>query len=360
MDHALTSAAAPDEVSQAELEDLQVRLRAFRPVPGVGAGWELGADADALVDLIRYWADGYDWRAAEGRIRSLPWARSQGGLRVVHQRAAEHDAQVVVLLHGWPDSVLRFDRVLPLLRDVHVVVPALPGFPFSASPGTSAAAMADPIAAALAELGCTRCVVSGGDIGADVAEALARRDPDRVTAMHLTDLPWGPVLTLPQADLTPGERAFTAELQEWQQAEGAYRAEHATKPDTLSVALGDSPAGLLAWILEKLRGWSDCGGDVLSVFSRDELLTWVSAYWFSGAIGTSFAPYALRQQPVNGRPRAPLVATLFPHDLLHPPREYAERLFDVREWRTPAAGGHFDAWEQPKTYVAGIRAALAL
>lgn len=352
--------AAPDMVAQNDLEDLRARLRAFRSVPGVGDGWEHGADAGLLAELVRYWADGYDWRSAERRIRALPWGLSSGGLRFVHQRAAEDDASVVVLLHGWPDSVLRFERVLPLLTDVHVVVPALPGFPFSDSAGTSAAAMALPIASALSELGYAQYVVSGGDIGSDVAEVLARQYPDQVSAMHLTDLPWSPVLALPESERSVDEQAFAAELQEWVQAEGAYRAEHGTKPDTLSAGLGDSPAGLLAWILEKLRSWSDCDGDVLRVFSRDDLLTWVSAYWFTGSIGTSFAPYALRQPPTDGRPIPPLVATMFPHDLVHAPRDYAERLFDVREWHEAESGGHFDAWEQPRTYVAGVRAALAL
>src|SRR4051812_10575394 len=166
-------ARVPDDV----LDDLRRRLRARRRVPVVGGGWSRGTDPDYLEDLLDHWAERYDWRAAEERIRALPWTRA-AGMRVVHQRGARGDAPGVVLLHGWPDSVLRFQRVLPLLHDVHVVVPALPGYPFSDAPGTAGARMAEPILAALTALGHERFVVSGGDIGTSVAEALARLAPD--------------------------------------------------------------------------------------------------------------------------------------------------------------------------------------
>jgi pimeloyl-ACP methyl ester carboxylesterase len=122
-------------------------------------GWSLGVDSGYLLDLLRTWAQDYDWRLVEARIRSLPWAvagHPNTPLRVVHQRAAVRDAAAVVLLHGWPDSVMRFDKVLPLLTDVHVVVPALPGYPFAAptaTSGMSAAAMAEAVAAAMVDLG---------------------------------------------------------------------------------------------------------------------------------------------------------------------------------------------------------------
>ena len=129
--------------------------------------------------------------------------------------------------------------------------------------------------------------------------------------------------------------------------------------ETLAVALGDSPAGLAAWIVEKLRSWSDCGGDVESVFPRDELLTWITAYWVTGTIGTSFAPYAKRS-PAPGRIRTPTVISQFPGEILHTPRSVAERLFDVRGWQEGTAGGHFAAWEQPEQFAGFVRRALAL
>ena len=136
--------------------------------------------------------------------------------------------------------------------------------------------------------------------------------------------------------------------------------EQSTKPNTLAVALGDSPAGLAAWILEKLRAWTDCGGDVETVFTRDELLTWITAYWVSGAIGTSFMPYAAKEAKPTGRIAAPTAFTVFPKDLVNAPREFAERFFDVRSWSEETAGGHFAAWERPAEYAAGVRTAVAL
>ena len=351
----------PDRVPDEVLDDLRHRLRRRRPVPVVaGEDWSRGVDPGALEELLTYWAEEYDWRAAEDRIRALPWARA-AGLRVVHQRAAADDAPVVVLLHGWPDSVLRFERVLPLLGDVHVVVPALPGYPLSGSPGMAGARMAEPVAASLAALGHSRYVVSGGDIGTSVAEALARLAPDRVAALHLTDVPSRALALVPESERTPEERTFADEVRRWTEAEGAYMAEQATKPATLAVGLGDSPAGLAAWIVEKLRAWSDCGGHVETVFPRDDLLTWVTLYWVTGAIGTSFAPYAERLPPRPERVAAPTAVSLFPKDLLHAPRALAERTFDVRVWDDgQPSGGHFAAWERPEAFVASLRAAIAL
>jgi pimeloyl-ACP methyl ester carboxylesterase len=281
-------------------------------------------------------------------------------MRAIHQRAAARGAPVVVLLHGWPDSVLRFERVLPLLADVHVVVPTLPGYPYSDEPASAGAAMADSVAALLAELGYDRYVVAGGDIGSSVAESLARREPEHVAALHLTDVPFRHLALFPEEEWSAAEREYSAEVAEWQRREGAYMAEQATKPNTLATALGDSPAGLAAWIVEKLRGWSDCGGDVEAVFPRDDLLTWITLYWVTASIGTSFGPYALREPMVPGRVAAPTTVQLFPADTVHAPRDYAERVFDIREWEVADAGGHFAAWEQPEAFVRGLRKAIAL
>ena len=356
---------APAPVDEAVLTDLRARLRAFRPVTlSSGLGWDRGTDADYLADLVAYWADGYDWRGPERRILAHPWVRTVADgvpARSIHQRADDAAAPAVVLLHGWPDSVLRFEPVLPLLRDLHVVVPCLPGYPFAEPPtpvGMSTTAMADVVAGVTAELGYRRYVVCGGDIGAAVAEALAAAHPDRVAALHLTNIPTGHLATIPETELTDDERAYAAAVRSWVRSEGGYAQEQSTKPHTLAVGLGDSPAGLAAWIVEKLRSWSDCGDDVESAFPRDDLLTWVTAYWVTGTIGTSFSPYAEPREPV-GRLDVPTVVSLFPHDPLPAPRSLADRFFDVRVWDERPDGGHFAAWERPEAYAAGVRAAVA-
>ena len=216
------------------LEDLRARLRTYRAVAvSPGFGWERGVDHEYLADLLTYWT----WTARSD---------SDTPLRAIHRPAADTDAAAVVLLHGWPDSVLRFDKLLPLLTDLNLVVPALPGFPFAAPVtrrGLSAPEMASAIAAALARLGYDRYVVSAGDVGCDVAEALAAAHPDRVAALHLTDVSQYHFLVDPPQDLSDAERAYVRHGQRWQANEGGYMHEQSTKPHTLAVGLGDSPAG---------------------------------------------------------------------------------------------------------------------
>ena len=356
---------APPAVTEAALADLRARLHAYRRVAlPAGSGWARGVDGDYLADLLHYWVDSYDWQAHEAQIRALPWtltADPHAPIRAVHQRAARPDAPVVLLLHGWPDSVLRFTKVLPLLADAHLVVPALPGFPFAetvAGDGLSSPDIADAVARAMRALGYERYVISAGDVGCDVAEALAARHPEQVAALHLTDVSQYRFLVNPPDDLSAAEHAYVQQGHAWQAAEGGYMHEQSTKPHTLAVALGDSPAGLAAWLLEKLRSWTDCAGDVETAFTRDELLTWITAYWVTGTIGTSFTPYADSGPRATGRVAAPAVFTVFPRDLVNAPREFAARFFDVRSWVEPTAGGHFAAWEQPEQYAAGVRAAV--
>jgi len=348
---------------QADLDDLAARLARVRLVPHPELDRTLGVDPALLRALLERWGNGFDWRAQEDRIAAHPWVETERAgvpVRAIVRRA-EPDAPVVLLLHGWPDSVLRFERVLPHLTDVTTVTPALPGFPFAApvpGGGLSAVAMADAVAAAMAELGYDRYVVSAGDVGCDVAEALAARHPEAVRALHLTDVSQYHFLVDPPADLDDEERAYAARGHRWQAAEGGYMHEQATRPGTLAVGLGDSPAGLAAWIAEKLVRWTDCDGDLTRVFTLDEALTWITAYWVTGSIGTSFTPYAAGGAKDWPRIEAPTVVTMFAHDLVNAPRRFAERFFRVVDWRDVAHGGHFAAWEQPGEYLWGVRRAI--
>jgi pimeloyl-ACP methyl ester carboxylesterase len=358
--------AAPPEVDQVVLDDLRQRLRGFRrTVTAPSDGWDRGVEPDYLSQLVDYWATAYDWRVHERRIRAMPWVTvntDSAPIRAIHQRG-DRNATAVVLLHGWPDSVLRFERLLPMLTDVNVVAPALPGFPFAlpiADGGQSAVRMAEGVAEAMAALGYERYVVSAGDIGCDVAEALAAGHPQNVSALHLTDVSQLHFLEDPPTDLSAAEQEYVRYGSHWQATEGGYMHEQSTKPQTVATALGDSPAGLAAWILEKLHSWTDCGGDVESVFTREELLTWITAYWVTGTIGTSLTPYAKTGARHWGRIQAPTAFTVFPHDLVNAPREFADRFFNVQDWREHSSGGHFAAWERPNDYAEGVRTAVAL
>jgi pimeloyl-ACP methyl ester carboxylesterase len=319
-----------------------------------------GVTAASLDELLDRWANGYDWGVNERRIGELPWSTvTTGGtdLNVIHQRSTDPGAPVVVLLHGWPDSVLRFERLLPLLADMHVVVPALPGFPFSApltTPGMSVNRIAAVVADALDELGYSRYTLSGGDVGGTVAEILAAEHPDRAAALHLTDISPRHALTADPAKLAPDAAAYLDRAAQWFRTEGGYIAEQATRPNTLAVALGDSPAGLAAWIVEKLVAWS---GD--SSFTPDELLTWVTAYWATGTIGTSFAIYT-EPAAIPDRIETPTVLSMFPQDIKPAPRSYAEAFLNVCDFVEHPVGGHFAAWEQPQTYANDVRRAVKL
>lgn len=348
-----SSWTTPDD---ADLADLHARLRSARaPRLPSGTGWSRGVDADTLADLLAHWRDAYDWRSHETRIQHLAWATA-GSLNVLHQPAGEPGAPTVVLLHGWPDSVLRFERVLPLLDDVNVVVPALPGFPFAApltATGTTTVTMADAVAEAMRELGYDRYVVSGGDVGADVAEHLAARHADHVPALHLTNISPLHAVFADRSALDAESLDYLDVVARWSRAEGAYIAEQSSKPHTLAVALADSPAGLAAWIYEKLHNWSEQPPSV------DDALTWISAYWHTDTIGSSFATYAEFAPPVSFV-TTPTVLSSFAYDTKPAPRSFAERFVDVQEFSEHEHGGHFAAWEQPQLYVDDLRRALRI
>jgi pimeloyl-ACP methyl ester carboxylesterase len=358
--------ATPPIATDDDLDDLRRRIRATRRprLPGRD-DVNRGIDGTYLDALLEYWAEKYDWREHEQRIRSRPWVGVGAGeseLRMIHQRSAsaDPDAAVVLLLHGWPDSVLRFERLLPRLEAYHVVVPALPGFPFApalTTTGMSVARMAEVVAAGMAELGYQRYVVSGGDVGGDVAELLAAAHPERVTALHLTSVSPRHAIVADPAALVPEARAYLAAAGQWFRSEGGYIAEQSTRPNTLAVGLGDSPAGLAAWIVEKLVGWSDPAGGIESAFTPDEILTWVTAYWLTTTIGTSFSPY-VETVTFPDRIETPTVVSAFAHDIKPAPRSYAEAFVNVRDFIEHPRGGHFAAWEQPAAYAADLDRAV--
>ncbi|PZQ90663.1 MAG: epoxide hydrolase [Leifsonia xyli] len=360
-DGSLTTTAAPPATAHEALAELARRIEATRRIPNP---WSLeserGITGPALDALLRAWST-LDWPAQEARVRSLPWElcdTGEGVLRLIHQRAADPAAPAVVLLHGWPDSVLRFERVLPLLTDLNVVIPALPGFPFSPPLGDTTVAIANiasRVAAAMTRLGYDSYVVSGGDVGGLVAETLAASAHDHVAALHLTNLAAARVGSIDPSAAAPEVSAYASEVSSWRRQEGGFVAEQSTKPNTLIAALADSPAGLLAWIGEKLVGWSD--GD--DAFTAEELLTWVSAYWHTETAGTALSTY-VSPTPLPARIDTPTVYSAFAHDIMPAPRPYLELFVNLAEYVHHGSGGHFAAWERPGEYAADLRRAVAL
>ncbi|MFI8526205.1 epoxide hydrolase family protein [Promicromonospora sukumoe] len=363
--------AAPEAI-----EDLRARLRATRwPDAPEDAGWSLGTDVGYLRELVAYWADGFDWRAQEAALARLPRFRTPvGGLGIhfVHARAVEPAGPVLplVLSHGWPDSFWRYSKVVPLLTDpgahgadpadaFDVVVPDMPGFGYSDRPAGAPLSSID-VAGLWAELmttlGYERFGAAGGDIGSHVSRYLALDHPDRVVAVHRTDGGL-PVFAGDPATLQAEERAWFAEAATWSATEGAYGAMHRTKPQTVAAGLNDSPAGLAAWIVEKLRAWSF--GDLEDAYTRDEILTNITIYWLTGTIGSSMRMYhangAIPARQVTRRVEVPSGFSLFPGDIVRPPRAWLERTANTVYVSEPERGGHFAAFEEPELYAQELR-----
>ncbi|MFE5140638.1 epoxide hydrolase family protein [Streptomyces fagopyri] len=361
------------------LEDLRTRLRATRwPDVPQGAGWSLGADVAYLRELVEYWADGFDWTAQDAALARLPRFRTRvGGLGIhfVHAPAVAPAGSVLplVLSHGWPDSFWRYSKVIPLLTDpgahggdpadaFDVVVPDMPGYGYSERPGgqpLDSIAVAGLWAELMSVLGYARFGAAGGDVGSHVSRYLALDHPDRVVAVHRMDGGL-PVFTGDPAELAPEEREWFDEVAAWGGSEGAYGAMHRTKPQTAAVGLADSPAGLAAWIVEKLRAWSDCGGDIERSFTKDEILTNVTLYWLTGTIGSSMRMYhansAIPPQQLTRRVEVPSGFSLFRGDIVRPPRAWLERMANVVYLNEPPRGGHFAPFEEPELYAEELRA----
>jgi len=374
----MSATAFKVRVPTSALRDLRTRLATTRwPSDLQGAGWEAGTNLAWLQQLVVHWRDRFDWPAQEAAINGFSHFRAdiQGqGVHFIHEHGQGPDPMPIVLTHGWPDSFLRMLKLIPLLTDpaahggdaadsFDVVVPSLPGFGFSDAPRSRSLGV-DDVADLFAELmtrvlGYRRFAAHGGDIGSGVTEMLARRHGTSMVGIHLTDVPYWHLFELANVGLSSAERDYMAAGQRWQASEGAYALLQSTRPQTLAYGLNDSPAGLAAWIAEKFRAWSDCGGDVERCFTKDELLTHITLYWVTQTIGSSFLPYRVAQhrQPGNGSTRVevPTGLAIFPKDLLNAPRELAERLFDLRRYTLMPRGGHFAALEQPELLAEDIR-----
>jgi pimeloyl-ACP methyl ester carboxylesterase len=280
----------------------------------------------------------------------------------------------LLVLHGWPSTFFEMSKIVPLLADpaahggdasdsFDVVVPSLPGCGFSdrpREPGMHKTRMAELFAKLMSEiLGYERFAARGGDIGAGVVTLLALDYPHHMIGIHVSDV-FRPYLGPGARHFTDAERKFFEEERTWMEAEGAYDHLQATKPQTLAYGLADSPAGLAAWIVEKFRSWSDCGGDIERRFTKDELLTNLTIYWVTNTINSANRLYferdrAPRPLGPDDRVRIPTAVTIFPGDIEKPPREWGERVYDVRRWTEMPRGGHFAAFEEPELLAEDIR-----
>lgn len=366
-------------VSDEILDDLQYRLHHIRwPDQLVDSGWGRGTDISYLKSLVSYWSDHYDWRAQESRLNQFSQFHCQlDGVDVhfVHERGKGPNPLPIILTHGWPDSYLRYQKIIPLLTDpashggnpedsFDVIVPSLPGFGFSSrpdQPGFNNSRVSQMWAKLMTkELGYNKFAAAGGDIGSGVTRYLASNNPELLVGIHLTDI--GIIRDLlssqDEAERSEEEREYKENASTWISQEGGYMSIQSTKPQTLAYGLSDSPVGLAAWIIEKFRAWSDCKGDLNQLFSKDELLTHIMIYWVTNTIGSSTRIYYENSHslPPLGRIEVPTGIAIFPADIVLPPKSWAMQNLNVTRWTSMPSGGHFTALEEPELLADDIRA----
>lgn len=367
----------PDDV----LDDLRRRLEQTRfPNEIPDTGWEYGSNLGYIRELVQYWRTTFDWRAQEAKLNRFQHYKTKVDsldIHFIHERGQGPNPMPLIMTHGWPSCFFEMTKILPLLTDpgshggdpadaFDMIVPSLPGFGFS-DPASTSGMDVQRVAGLwhtlmTVNLGYPRFAAQGGDIGAGVTACLGHGYADSLYGIHLTSI------TRPTPYLGPGSRPLTAAEQalvdqraRWQQDEGGYAHIQGTKPQTLAYGLNDSPAGLAAWIVEKYRTWSDCGGNVEARYTKDELLTIVTLYWVTQTIGSSTRMYKENQRtlwvmgPDETIP-APAGMAMFPQEIARPPREWGERSYDVRRWEEMPRGGHFAALEEPELLAHEVRA----
>ena len=366
-------------VPDTDIAELGERLRRTRfPDQAPGPAWAYGTDVAWMRGLIDYWREKFDWRAQEARLNTFPQYKVRMHNIDLHFFCVEgHGPSPLPLLlsHGWPGSVFEFLELIPRLTNpgqfggdpadaFTVVAPSLPGYGLSFSPSQprfGVEEIADCFASLMTDvLGYGRFGAQGGDWGSFITSRLAYSYSDRLIGIHLNMMPLRrdpKMVTNP----TPDQQRYLEQLTTWLKEGTGYQWIQGTRPQTLAFALTDSPRGLAAWIIEKFRSWSDCGGDLDSVFTKDELLANISLYWFTGAIGSSFWPYYARAHgpwpiPDDAAIMVPTGYCEFPREMLRPPRSLAVRTYaDIRRWTVMLRGGHFAAMEQPEALAAEIR-----
>lgn len=380
--------ASFDANAVADLRDRISRTRWPDQIPGTT--WEYGTDRGYLQELCAYWADGFDFRAAEDRINAFPHFLTKidgQTLHFYHIRSPEPSATPLLLLHGWPGCIAEFFDVFAPLTDpvrhggraedaFHVIAPSLPGFAFSGpteETGFGPERMAKLFARLMEVLGYPVYGIQGGDWGAVIATLMGSLVPDRLIGIHL-NLMMGSLMTTPpdpddiMKGLTPREQQDVLDSIQFRTTENGYQIVQSTKPQTVGYGLNDSPAGLAGWIIEKYRGWSDCDGNIENSYSKDQLLTILSIYWFTQTINSSMRIYheftgfgrAVRLNGESGTPApivpVPVAHARYPREVVKPPRSWVEKQYpNIVRWTEMEKGGHFAALEVPESLVNDTR-----
>ncbi len=365
------------ETSAEQLTDLRRRLTATRwPDAQTVDDWSQGVPLDYVREVCATWADDYDWLATQDRLNAIDQFLTEiDGVDIHFQHVGSpHDTALpLVLTHGWPGSVVEFLKVLGPLTDptshggsaddaFHLVVPSLPGFGYSGKPtrhGWSVEKIATAWSRLMARLGYPRFVAQGGDWGAAVTTAIATQHPEHCRAIHLNMVTVGPDPSTLD-DLTDLEKEALEGLDYYRKWDSGYSKQQSTRPQTVGYGLADSPAGQLAWILEKFWSWTDCDGHPENALTRTEMLDNITVYWLTNSAASSGRLYWESfgrggRQPVE----IPVGCSLFPKEIFRASRRWAERRYKkIVYWNELDKGGHFAALEQPEIFVDEVRAAF--
>ena len=364
-------------IPQRTIDHILLRVREANWPERLGENtWSYGANWDYLKQLATYWTTRFDWRKAEAKLNGYPQFKAQVDdfeIHFYHVRGRGPRPIPLVLTHGWPGSVVEFlDAIGPLSDPARfggsaddafdVVVPSLPGFGFSSKPKGKPVG---PVTTARLwnklmrqVLGYPRYGAQGGDWGGSVTTPLARDFPESLIGIHLNGVGARPV---PDAEQTEEERAWARASNAFNQAELDYFREQQRKPETVAFALSDSPLGTAAWVVEKMKGWSDSGDDIETAFTKDQILTNVMFYLVSDTAGSGVWFYrgAMDEgQGSRGKITVPTGFASFPKEMpaLNPPRSMLERDFNLTHYTKMPHGGHFACFEQPKLLVEDVRA----
>ena len=370
------------DIGDADLADLRERLARTRWPQEIGdnSNWQAGTSLAYMRELTGYWLSCYDWRAQEAAMNAFPQFRTtidDVPVHFIHVKGRGPDPMPLIVNHGWPWTFWDMRKIIGPLSDpaayggdpadaFDIVAPSLPGFAFSSPLETSGIFFnptADLWVKLMARLGYDRFATQGGDIGAFVSAQLGHKYADRVIGVHIhlaaATLPPYPV----PEDYAPEERAWGAKFASFMAQGSAYMQIQRTRPQTIGFAMHDSPVGLAAWMIDKRRAWSDCRGDVESVFSKDDLITNAMLYWLTDTYVSSarhyyearpenMVPAHDRQPPVE----APTALLQFKGDVWLQPRKWAERYYNLQRWNVAERGGHFAPMEAPDLLVDDIRA----
>ena len=365
-------------VSDAVLDDIRSRVINYpwHEMPDDG-GWEYGTNMNYLKKLCAYWVDEFDWRAQEAHINSFSHFKAPVDgidMHFIREEGSGPNPMPLVISHGWPGSVAEFfDLIEPLahpekfggnVEDAFTVIaPSLPGFGFSGRPPRpyGPRKMADVFNSLMTNtLGYESYLAQGGDWGGAICSWLGYDHAPACSAIHIN------VLTMrhPDGPQTPEEETWSEQFDRDQIMQNGYRTQQATRPQTLSYAMMDSPVGIAAWLVEKFNSWSDVkNNDIESVYSKDELLTNIMIYITTRTFNSaSWIYYGRREEggrilsPEGHRVEVPTGCAIFPAEMLNwPPRSYAERIYNIQHWTEMPRGGHFAAMEEPEMLLNDIR-----